>query len=120
MRTNDLIELLGWAALTYSWLNVNLTFFGSIVDAFVSHNAFIRTQAIKEYNDGKDESEDEGDVVCFSKSNLNIYAKPCRQQAREVYPRRSNNHWPCSRYWMDWQKRQSKKKTSQPTPAQIS
>ena len=64
MQTDNLIAFLGWA-LTYSWLSVNLTFFGSIANTIVSHNESIRTKAIKEYNEAnksEDESEDESEV----------------------------------------------------------
>ena len=62
MQTGNLIAFLGWAALTYSWLSVNLTFFGSIFNAIDSHNESIRTKAIKKYREAN-ESEDEGEDV---------------------------------------------------------
>ena len=45
MDLENLIRFFGWAALTYSWLNINLTFFGAISQAIKSHNEAIRQEA---------------------------------------------------------------------------
>ena len=47
MDLENLIRFFGWAALTYSWLNINLTFFGAL------------GQAIKNHNDAIQQDEDE-------------------------------------------------------------
>ena len=62
MHNNNVIGFLGWAFLTFSWLNVNFFFFGAIANAIDEHNEHIKRQAIEEYkNQGKDESEDESE-----------------------------------------------------------
>ena len=33
MNTNTVLSFLGWAALTYMWLDVNCRFFNAIADA---------------------------------------------------------------------------------------
>ena len=53
MDLDALISFLGWAALTYSWLNINLTFFRAIGQAITNHNDAIRQEALQE-----DEDED--------------------------------------------------------------
>ena len=61
MYTNGFLKFLGWAFLTYSWLNVNFLFFGEIANAIDEHNEHIRRQAIEEYKKANDESEDESE-----------------------------------------------------------
>ena len=39
---DSLITFLGWAALTYSWLNINFTFASAIRQAIKDHNDTIR------------------------------------------------------------------------------
>ena len=38
MHNNNVIGFLGWAFLTFSWLNVNFLFFGAIANAIDEHN----------------------------------------------------------------------------------
>ena len=58
MKTDGLIGFLGWASLTFIWLNTNLTFFNLIH----AHKEVIRRKAIEEYEDeSEDESEDDGE-----------------------------------------------------------
>ena len=61
MNLDALISFLGWAALTYSWLHVNLTFFGAIGQAITNHDNSIRQEALQELKD-EDEDEDEDEV----------------------------------------------------------
>ena len=76
MNTNNVLRFLGWAALTYMWLEANCLFFNAIADAIHQHNEEIRQKAIDEakaslkQNDesesedqSEDESEDESEVV---------------------------------------------------------
>ena len=56
MDLDDLISFFGWTALTYSWLQANLTFFGAIGQVITNHNNSIRQEALQEL---KDEDEDE-------------------------------------------------------------
>ena len=73
MDTNTTLRFLGWAALTYMWLNANRLFFTAIVDAIHYHNvqirlkAFVEAKQLLKENDedesegeSEDESEDEG------------------------------------------------------------
>ena len=64
MNTFGLLCFLGYASLTFMWLQTNCLFFGAIADLIHDHNEYIREKAIEEYsesliNDGEDESEDE-------------------------------------------------------------
>ena len=74
MDTNTTLRFLGWAALTYMWLEANCVFFTAIADAIHHHNEQIRLKAfveakelLKENDEDKsegeseDESEDEGE-----------------------------------------------------------
>ena len=38
MNTNTVLRFLGWASLTYMWLQANYTFFNAITDAIHQHN----------------------------------------------------------------------------------
>ena len=66
MNTNTVLRFLGWASLTYFWLQANCMFFNAIADAIHQHNEQIRQMAIEEVNksesesESEDESEDEG------------------------------------------------------------
>ena len=62
MDLDALISFFGWAALTDSWLHVNLTFFGAIGQAIENHNDAIRQEALQELQDeNEDEDEDENE-----------------------------------------------------------
>ena len=54
MNLETLISFFGWTALTYSWLNINLTFFRAIGQTIKNHNDAIRQEALQEL-----ENEDE-------------------------------------------------------------
>ena len=41
---DSLITFLGWAALTYSWFNINFTFASAIRQAIEDHNDAIREE----------------------------------------------------------------------------
>ena len=63
MNTNTALHFLGWAALTYMWLNAIRLFFTAIADAIHHHNEEIRLKAFEEANEllkenDEDESED--------------------------------------------------------------
>ena len=45
---DSLITFLGWAALTYSWLNINFTFASAIRQAIEDHNDTIREEFFQE------------------------------------------------------------------------
>ena len=51
MDLEALISFFGWAALTYSWLNINLTFFRAINQAITNHNDAIQQEALQELED---------------------------------------------------------------------
>ena len=63
MGLDSLITFLGWAAFTYSWLHINVTFFAAIEQAIENHNNAIRQQALQELRayeaDDEEESDDE-------------------------------------------------------------
>ena len=68
MNTGTLIRFLGWASLTYMWLEANCLFFNANADAINYHNEKIRRKAIdnvkeflkqKALEENEDESEDE-------------------------------------------------------------
>ena len=63
MKTDGLLCFLGYASLTFMWLETNCLFFGAIADLIHAHNEQIRKKAIEEYNESlindEDESEDE-------------------------------------------------------------
>ena len=63
MKTDGLLCFLGYATLTFMWLQTNRLFFGAIADLVHVHNELIRKKAIDEslINDGEDESEDESE-----------------------------------------------------------
>ena len=65
MNTNTVFRFLGWASLTYFWLEANCMFFNAIADAINQHNEQIRQKAIEEVNESESESdsEDESEVV---------------------------------------------------------
>ena len=74
MNTNDVLRFLGWAFLTYMWLEANCLFCNAIADATTYHNEQMRQNAIddvKEFlkqktfeeNEDETESEDESEVV---------------------------------------------------------
>ena len=48
MNTNTVLRFLGWASLTYMWLEANCMFFNAIADAIFYHNEQIRQKAIDE------------------------------------------------------------------------
>ena len=64
MDTNTTLCFLGWAALTYGWLEANRLFFTAISDAIHHHNKEIK---LKEFVEAKellkesDEDESEGE-----------------------------------------------------------
>ena len=68
MDTNTTLRFLGWAALTYMWLNANRLFFTAIADAIHHHNEQIRLKAfvaaeelLKENAEDESESESESE-----------------------------------------------------------
>ena len=72
MNTNTVLRFLGWASLTYMWLEANCIFVNAIADAINYHNEQIRRKAIdeakefleqKDESESEDESEDESEVV---------------------------------------------------------
>ena len=56
MKTDGLLCFLGYAFLTFMWLETNRFFFGAIADLIHAHNEQIRKKAIEEYNECEDES----------------------------------------------------------------
>ena len=66
MNTNTVLRFLGWASLTYLWLEANCLFFNAIADAIHQHNEEIRQKAIENFkedeSESEDESEDEGEL----------------------------------------------------------
>ena len=64
MKTNTVLRFLGWASLTYLWLEANCLFFNAIADAIYQHNEEIRQKAIENFkeDESEDESEDEGEL----------------------------------------------------------
>ena len=67
MNTGTLINFLGWAALTLSWLEANHLFFCAIIDAINEHDEQIKQKVIENVkelirkNTNEDESEDESE-----------------------------------------------------------
>ena len=62
MNTNNVLRFLGWAFLTYMWLEANCLFFNAIADTINYHNEQIRQKAIGDFNEflkQKEESESE-------------------------------------------------------------
>ena len=58
-----MISFLGWAALTYAWLDINFTFASAICQAISDHNDSIRQEAIQELEyDADDEDTDEDET----------------------------------------------------------
>ena len=66
MNTNTVLRFLGWASLTYMWLEANCLFFNAIADAIHQHNEEIRQKAIENFKEDESESEyeseDEGEL----------------------------------------------------------
>ena len=63
MNTNTVLRFLGWAGLTYMWLEANCVFFNAIADAIHQHNEQIKQKAIEDFQEDESESEDEGEDV---------------------------------------------------------
>ena len=66
MDTNTTLRFLGWAALTYMWLNANRLFFTAIANAIHHHNEQIRLKAFEDAKElvkenDEDESEDKSE-----------------------------------------------------------
>ena len=63
MNTNTVLRFLGWAGLTYMWLEANCVFFNAIADAIHQHNEQIRQKAIEDFqeSESEDESEDKSE-----------------------------------------------------------
>ena len=66
INPNTALRFLGWAALTYMWLEANCLFFTTIADGIHQHNEQIRLKAFEEAKEllkenDEDESEDEGE-----------------------------------------------------------
>ena len=52
MRSHVMINFLGWFALTYAWLTINITFANAIAEAIDRHNDDIRGNGyVDGYND---------------------------------------------------------------------
>ena len=66
MNTNTVLRFLGWASLTYMWLETNCMFFNAIADAIHQHNEQIGQKAIQDLqeaeSDSEVESEDESEL----------------------------------------------------------
>ena len=83
MNTNNVLRFLGWAALTYMWLEAYCLFFNAIADAIHQHNEEIRQKAMENFKE--DESEDEGELesevvettVTKTFSKYEIYTTQC-------------------------------------------
>ena len=56
---DSLITFLGWAALTYSWLNINFTFASAIRQAIEDHNDTIREEFFQELEAGDTEQPED-------------------------------------------------------------
>ena len=114
MHTNGFLKFLGWAFLTFTWLHTNLLFFGKIANAIDEHNKHIKRQAIEEYkNQGEDESEDE----LFQKPY--IYTMSDNKLVKSTLDATTVTGLVAGIGRIGKKKKQSKK-TSQPTPVQIS
>ena len=61
MNTNTVLRFLGWASLTYFWLEANCMFFSAIADAIHQHNEQIRQKAIENFQEDESESESESE-----------------------------------------------------------
>ena len=63
MNTGTLIRFLGWATLTFSWLEANRLFFNAIANAINEHNEQIRLKMVENCFKliAKDMCEDESD-----------------------------------------------------------
>ena len=59
MGLDSLINFFGWAALTYSWLHINLTFAAAIGQAIENHNDAIRQEVLQELEAEDTDSEPE-------------------------------------------------------------
>ena len=58
MDLDAMITFFGWVALTYSWLNINLTFANAIRQAIENHNDAIRQEALQELEDEDEEQRE--------------------------------------------------------------
>ena len=70
MNTNTVLRFLGWAALTYMWLDANCLFFNAIADAIHQHNEEIRQNAVEEYADESESENEEEQRTIISKSYI--------------------------------------------------
>ena len=59
MNLDSLIAFFGWAALTYSWLHINVTFVEAIYQAIQNHNDAIRQEVLQGLEDEDTDSEPE-------------------------------------------------------------
>ena len=87
MNTGSVVNFLGWAFLTFAWLQVNHLFFDTIADAINEHNEQIRLKTVDNCfkliakdievceDESDDESENENEDKLFQKSY--IYTHKC-------------------------------------------
>ena len=75
MNTNTVLRFLGWAFLTWLWLEANCMSFNAIADAIHQHNEEIRQKAIdvarellKQNDDSESEAESEVVVETVTKT----------------------------------------------------
>ena len=59
MKTDTLIRFIGWASLTFIWLEANRLFFNAIVDAIHDHDEEVGINAIVEYEEGRDDERED-------------------------------------------------------------
>ena len=59
MDLDFVITFFGWAALTYSWVNINVTFAEAIYQAIQKHNNAIRQEFLQVVEDEDTDSEPE-------------------------------------------------------------
>ena len=74
MNTNTVLHFLGWASLTYMWLEANCMFFKAIADAINHHSEQIRQKAVEDFKD-ESESEDESDNETVTETVTEIISK---------------------------------------------
>ena len=97
------------------WLETNLLFFGAFADLIHEHNELIRKKEIEEYIESEDESDDKSEDERFQKSY--IYAMSDNKLVTSILDAATITGHVAGIGWIG--KNQSKK-TSQPTPVQIS
>ena len=84
MNTNTVLRFLGWASLTYMWLEANCMFFNAIADAIHQHNEQIRQNAVEVFLKQKEESESEDESEVENEVETEVVVETVTETVTEI------------------------------------